>query len=350
MSAITDDEVVERVAEAIHDQMTETEWWPRERAEIKERYRKIARFAIRAHREAYETPYVDADHQGGNLLDFVILVSARAHRAEEELAAVRAFCVKKAGKYLPEDATTLKAVELLQNAVEGWKGLAKTYGDKVVCLREELAEAQDSLRLNDFATLQEQYTKAMADLVLTREKLFSYEAGELDGELYRKLMALAGQLQSETRTGQEKGTPNEIAWDDGYSGGRVNSGEELEALLTPRPSTFSVELERTKAELEKIGLALTNTSRALGEAQAELGRRQRQGQAAVNVLNIVRPDLFAAVTATGNDPFHDDTRLPQFFTWLADVVLAEQAQARMDNDNDIRHELSDVTKEFGLDA
>lgn len=253
MSPITDDEVVERVAEAIYDHHAGVSWWIHSREEVKEHYRKIARSAIDAHKKAYHTPYVDECHQGGDLLDFVIQVSARTRRAEEELGAVRRFCVEKAGEYLPEDTTVLKAVELLQNATAGWKALAQQYGEEIVSLREELAQARDIARVNDFEMLQGQYTRAAADLA------------------------------------------------------------EERARVT--------------------------------DLVAEVNQRQRRGQAAMNVLAIVRPDLCSVVSGTETDPFHLDERLDKFFDWLRTLITLEERVAR---DRGVRHGLADVAKEMGV--
>lgn len=317
MNVFTYESTVEKVAEALYDEALSRSGnrfaeplWHRVDQHHRDNYLAYARAAVKTyHFDLVSVPTTD-------MADAFVRVAGRADRAEREQAEVREALVQLIGEPLDPDETTLKGIEIVQGIIGGWKALADIYADERDKARGELSERRD----------------------------------ELPGGLYDHLMAHAKALQNNRRTGRELGLPNEIARDDGYSYGQIDAGEALERLLTPRPRTFSVELERTKAELEKVGLALADTSRALGKADAELARRQRQGQAALNVLNIVRPDLYAAVTATENDPFHDDTRLPQFFTWLADAVLAEKAQARMDNDNGVRHELSDVTKECGLDV
>ena len=45
------------------------------------------------------------------------------------------------------------------------------------------------------------------------------------------LRLLVKDLQSQTRTGKEQGLPNDIAYDDGFSDGQVQAGNDLEALL-----------------------------------------------------------------------------------------------------------------------
>lgn len=207
MSAITDDEVVERVAKTLYDVSLSqygNPWavsWKLAQDDLQEEYRERARAAIQAHKEAYQTPYVDERHQGGNLLEFFILVSGRLHRAEEELA-----------------------------------------------------EARDIARINDYATLQGQYTRAAADLVEERQK---------------------------------------------------------------------------------------NTN-----LNAELFQRQRQGQAAMNVLGIVRSDLYSSAAGSEIDPYHQDSRLDKFFDWLRTVITLEERVAR---DRGIRHDLAAVAEEFGVE-
>lgn len=46
----------------------------------------------------------------------------------------------------------------------------------------------------------------------------------------------------------------------------------------------------------------------------------RAGQAAFNVLGLVRPDLAERVRGTELDPFYRDDRLDAFFVWLEEVV------------------------------
>lgn len=52
--------------------------------------------------------------------------------------------------------------------------------------------------------------------------------------------------------------------------------------------------------------------------QREAGRNKdwRAGQTYFNLLHDVRPDLANQIRATRMDPFHDDSRIPGFLTWL----------------------------------
>lgn len=45
------------------------------------------------------------------------------------------------------------------------------------------------------------------------------------------LRRLAKELQSHTRTGEEKGLPNEIAYDDGFCDGLNQAGYQLKVIL-----------------------------------------------------------------------------------------------------------------------
>jgi len=44
--------------------------------------------------------------------------------------------------------------------------------------------------------------------------------------------------------------------------------------------------------------------------------QQREGQVLFNVLCALRPDLAEQIRATNLDPFYDDTRMPDTFTWI----------------------------------
>jgi hypothetical protein len=62
----------------------------------------------------------------------------------------------------------------------------------------------------------------------------------------------------------------------------------------------------------------------LGEYMAEVQRRTwatthlRLGQIAYNLLSDCRKDLSEKVVGTEFDPFYDDSKLPAFYTWLAE--------------------------------
>jgi hypothetical protein len=43
----------------------------------------------------------------------------------------------------------------------------------------------------------------------------------------------------------------------------------------------------------------------------------RRGQTYMNLLQTVRPGLYAKLVGSSTDPFHDDARIPQFLAWLA---------------------------------
>lgn len=48
-------------------------------------------------------------------------------------------------------------------------------------------------------------------------------------------------------------------------------------------------------------------------------RKQRQGQAYMNLLGEIRPELYERVTATNFDPFYNNLRLPNFLAWCEEV-------------------------------
>lgn len=85
----------------------------------------------------------------------------------------------------------------------------------------------------------------------------------------------------------------------------------------------------------------------LEEARTELARRQRQGQAAFNVLALMRPDLAEQINGDVQlDPFNDDAKLPAFFAWLIeqarDDSLLAVVMKRMNEDSGVRHSLDDA--------
>lgn len=45
---------------------------------------------------------------------------------------------------------------------------------------------------------------------------------------------------------------------------------------------------------------------------------QRRGQAAFNLLHVLRPDLADLVRGSEHDPFYTDERLPAFLEWLGE--------------------------------
>lgn len=49
----------------------------------------------------------------------------------------------------------------------------------------------------------------------------------------------------------------------------------------------------------------------------------RYGQAIMNALNDVRPDLYKEITGTNNDPFYDDNKLVLFMRYLNDVSISK---------------------------
>jgi hypothetical protein len=54
-------------------------------------------------------------------------------------------------------------------------------------------------------------------------------------------------------------------------------------------------------------------ARAAGQsAQAGI----RYGQASFNALAEMRPDLATQIVGSARDPFHDNSRLPDFYTWV----------------------------------
>jgi hypothetical protein len=44
----------------------------------------------------------------------------------------------------------------------------------------------------------------------------------------------------------------------------------------------------------------------------------RRGQTAFNFLHDVRPDLSEQVRGSVRDPFYNDKRLPEFYTWVGE--------------------------------
>jgi hypothetical protein len=45
----------------------------------------------------------------------------------------------------------------------------------------------------------------------------------------------------------------------------------------------------------------------------------RRGQAMMNELYRIRPDLYNAIGATENDPFYQDSRIPNFIELIVDI-------------------------------
>lgn len=57
----------------------------------------------------------------------------------------------------------------------------------------------------------------------------------------------------------------------------------------------------------QVGLALTHYSCL------------RRGQAMMNELYRIRPELYEAITATKNDPYYLDARIPEFTKQIVDI-------------------------------
>lgn len=54
-------------------------------------------------------------------------------------------------------------------------------------------------------------------------------------------------------------------------------------------------------------------------ARVQVSRmRMRIGQAYMNSLSSIRPDLYDGITNTQSDCFYDDSLIPLFFKWLED--------------------------------
>ncbi len=217
MSTTTDEEAVEQVAEAIYTTALErpprNPWaqpWGGADRELKDLYRDYARAAIQAHYAAYQTPYEDEGHQGGNLLELFLKIHAENFKLRAQA----------------------------QRAQELSTGLPET-----------LEEAQ-------------------AEIVALR--------------------------------------------------------------------TIQADYSRTRADLE--------------EAHSELGRRQRQGQTAMNVLALLRPDMANEIQGTDLDPFDKDENLAGFFAWLIertrDNLLLGKLEKRVAEDDGVRHKLDDVLAEM----
>lgn len=45
----------------------------------------------------------------------------------------------------------------------------------------------------------------------------------------------------------------------------------------------------------------------------------RRGQAMMNELYRIRPELYNAITATANDPFYIDSKIPNFIKLVVDI-------------------------------
>lgn len=75
-----------------------------------------------------------------------------------------------------------------------------------------------------------------------------------DVELLRRLRTFVADLQGNTRTGQEKGLPNQISYDDGFSDGQVQAGNDLEMLLDEfdRSAAQAARSEATPEELPEV--------------------------------------------------------------------------------------------------
>lgn len=112
---------------------------------------------------------------------------------------------------------------------------------------------------------------------------------------------------------------------------------------------------KVHAENVKLrGRSLQSRDRIIRGLMAELGRRQRQGQAAMNVLALTRPDLAGEIDGTDKDCWEDDSKLPALMAWLieksANEILANKLQERIAKDNGVRHPLDDVLAEENPDV
>lgn len=112
-------------------------------------------------------------------------------------------------------------------------------------------------------------------------------------------------------------------------------------------------LEGAQAEIVALRAIQADYSRTradLEDARAELGRRQRQGQTAMNVLALLRPDMANEIQGTDLDPFDKDENLAGFFAWLIertrDNLLVGKLEKRVAEDDGVRHTLDDVLAEM----
>lgn len=77
---------------------------------------------------------------------------------------------------------------------------------------------------------------------------------------------------------------------------------------------FARELDAMpKDEAERAATLLRNQ---IEEAIRLRHRDFRAGQAAFNMLYVLRPDLADQIRGTDLDPFYQDERLPAFYAWL----------------------------------
>lgn len=111
---------------------------------------------------------------------------------------------------------------------------------------------------------------------------------------------------------------------------------------------------KVHAENVKLrGRSLQSRDKIIRGLMAELGRRQRQGQAAMNVLALTRPDLAGEIDGTDKDCWEDDSKLPALMAWLieksANEILANRVQERVDRDNGVRHNLDDVLEDLDVE-
>lgn len=124
--------------------------------------------------------------------------------------------------------------------------------------------------------------------------------------------------------------------------------QRVREASTSLPTTLEEALEEIVG-LRAIQADYSRTRADLEDARAELGRRQRQGQTAMNVLALLRPDMANEIQGTDLDPFDKDENLAGFFAWLIeqtkDSILMGKLEKRVAEDNGVRHPLDEVLAE-----
>lgn len=120
--------------------------------------------------------------------------------------------------------------------------------------------------------------------------------------------------------------------DEEHQGGNLL---ELFIQVAGALSRRDTELQKTREELNFVGEEFarlqadhTRAATSLAEAREELGRRLRQGQTAMIMLALLRPDLEVLVQHTDVDAFNDDARLPALMDWVRDRMTEEKERGR----------------------